>query len=376
MDAQLVPIFFANDTDPSVTVAQMTAFYQGLGATSEWGVLKEYGVGVPASVSVVPLSENAPSVIDDSGFGSQLEQWLSGKILSGAVPNNVQGQTVYAINYPSTTTVTSTGPSGPEASCQSFNGYHTDMQLDGGGLVAYVVMPRCPVVPGGLTALQDFTVAASHELMETTTDPYPDYAPAWGNVDQPNLFYDEANSGSEIADMCENDPEAALAPQDFPFAIQRIWSNASANAGHDPCVPNYANEVYFGSVAQLNDKASFVYSGLGSQKTYTVNAVHVATGGSGTVKVSLYSDKQDSNAPWTVQLLDYNSQVLGQSQLLSFSPSSLKGKNGDTLEFRVTVNQASSGASQAPNTELFVIQSTEGAGTSQTIHFGFGLVGN
>jgi hypothetical protein len=390
--ATVVPIFFNNDTDPNASIAQMSAFYTGIGAQQLWTQLSEYGVGPPAPVTPITLNESAPANIDDSLQSSPLEQWLLGEIDAGTVPANIQGSTTYVINYPLGTTIT-TGcvggdPASCQPSCQAFGGYHADMQLAPNQNASYIVIPRCPAIPG-LTELQTLTLSASHELVEAATDPYPNYDPAWLNVDAAHVYYDEANQGSEIADMCENDPESPIssgASSSFPFVVQRFWSNAAAAAGHDPCVPKFASEIFFNSVPVLPNTASFAYNGLASNSVigagpYTVSSLSIPVGHTGTLSVQLYSDQVDASAPWTVTPLDYNQAFgTGNPAFLSFSPASLTGKNGDTLNFTVNVLSSPASGASGPNsvlnTELFILESKQGSGSNALIHLTYGVISN
>ena len=75
----------------------------------------------------------------------------------------------------------------------------------------------------------------SHELVEASTDPLVQTNAAYLGVDLNHLVWD-ITPGGGIADLC------AFEPQSFQrlvgtFMVQRIWSNAAAAAGQDPCTP-------------------------------------------------------------------------------------------------------------------------------------------
>ncbi len=387
----LVPIFFNNDTDPGVPVADMVAFFEGLGQTNYWRTLEEYGVGPVAGVTPVMLAQAAPAAIDDTSTTSALKQLLAGFIANatGGTPAS-NGSTVYVLVFPSATTVTwFTGPS-----CTSFGGYHDELALPDGTHVPYAVVPRCPGAAIGLqNDLQLVTGVASHELAEATTDPFVSSAPAWTLLDAPHMYFDEANSGAEIADLCENDGAAFLAFEDSSFTVQRIWSNSAAAAGHDPCVPAFAGETFFNSVPVLPDTTSFSYDGNND----TVDAVNIPVGMSAMIPIQLYSD--GPTTAWTVTVSDYACvTAVPGGALLTFTlapgsagatcapvndPSdpcvtqSCTGSNGDTVNLTIDVVAAGSGAShEAPNTELFLVKSTQVSGMSQLTHLWWGIVGS
>jgi len=268
--------------------------------------------------------------------------------------------TVYAINYPAGVTVTQDGTS----SCVDFGGYHSDMQLPDGTDVAYTVVTRCPT-DQYYTDIQYFTQTESHELVEATTDPYPDYAPAWSQVDNAFLEWDGADGGSEVADMCENDPQAVWVFHDSPYMVQRFWSNAAAEGGHDPCVPGLPDEIYFNAMPVMTDTVSYTDPGV---TTVDLPGVSVGVGASKTVALDLYSDGPTS-APWTVSVQDYNQYFNGTAPDLSFALNQTTGQNGTRLELTITPLTAGPG-----NTDIFFVLSTQGVGSSAVSHYSMGIV--
>lgn len=281
---KLVAVFFQNDDATSISTYGQ--FYTDLGGSAWWGALAEYGIGAPTVVKIT-LPVTAPTALDDTaneqGSNTQLETYLLEQITSGALPAT-DDNTEYVLNFPSGTSITQDG----STACTpgSFDGYHSDMTDDSNHLIAYAVVPRCPA-QGGLDVAQTLTSTASHEVIEAATDPWPDYEPGWAQDDNSHLFWDEANDGSEIGDMCENDPEAYYQFSDLPFVVQRFWSNAAATAGHDPCVPALPGETFFAAVPEPPTTVAFPYYG----NTVQVDAVNIAVGSSATVLLNLYSDK-------------------------------------------------------------------------------------
>jgi hypothetical protein len=365
---QFVHIYFQGDNDPAAPVAEIKAFYAGLGASAYWSPLQEYGVGAPLPAVGVDLSEAAPPTIDDS----TIQLWIVSEIDAGHLPQPTEN-TVYAINYPLGTTVTY----GSQAtSCQNFGGYHSDLQA-GSMLIAYAVIPRC--APPDRTELQQLTGAASHEMVEASTDPWPDYDPGYAYSDQAHVFWAEATGGTEIGDLCLNDPEAYFQFPDFAYLVQRYWSNEAADAGHDPCVPDYPGEVFFNSAPVLNDpNIPFDLYGL---PAFPVLGVNIAVGATATIPLQLYSDAPSSS--WTVQVVDWNQRVSQDGQALLSFPNADDGgvlgtgENGQTLNLQVHVN-ADGGPpnGMGTNTELFMVVSTLDAGAPPIQHVWFGLIGN
>jgi hypothetical protein len=74
------------------------------------------------------------------------------------------------------------------------------------------------------------TTVVGHEIAEAATDPQPfqgyyayDEGPWW-----PQTF-----NGEEVADLCETEDSVL----DSSYSLPRIWSNAAAARGAEPCVP-------------------------------------------------------------------------------------------------------------------------------------------
>ncbi len=364
----IIAVFFSDD-DPT-TLAPREAFYKGIGASMYWQAAAEYGVGA-ATAQIVELTEAAPATIDDTsdaeGDPTALELWLLAEISSKALPGPTV-PTTYMINYPASTTVTANG-----TQCIDFDGYHSDVaNSDMTQVYSYGVIPHC--VDMGSTYLETFGGTASHELIEAATDPYPDYFPAWAQADQAHIFWDEANNGSEVADMCENDPEAMFQFSDFPYTVQRFWSDKSVLAGHDPCVPEIPGKTFFIGVPELPGKGLYDYY----MSNVEVSSVDIAVGASKTIYVDLYSD--GTIPDWDVTVVDFNYFYSGDptQALLDITMPITSGNNGDRLAATITVKAAGNETTnmQIANTELFVVYSSQGTSATAPAHMWYGVVTN
>jgi hypothetical protein len=161
----------------------------------------------------------------------------------------------------------------------------------------------------------------------------------------------------ELGDMCALVSDAFYTPADFPYVVQRIWSNQAALAGHDPCQPTPAGQVYFNSAPVLADDVTCYY---GPDKL-TTKGVKIPVGQTKTVEVDLFSDGPTAG-PWKVTAVDLS---MGH---LDLSLDKSGGQNGDKLNLTVHVK------SKDPNygAELFMLRSTLG---TQRV-FWVGIVGN
>jgi len=356
---KLVPVFFAND-DPTYE-ASLTDFVNKVGATPYWTTAtSEYGVGAATAVAPIMLTETAPALLDDS----TIQTWLQGK-LDGNDPAwpPPDANTLYVLHYPAGTVVTLQSAMGPAQTCVGIGGYHSSTTLDtnhGSMEVPYAVIPRCANF-GPLKGLDAVTGAESHELIEAATDPLPQDETAYGQVDDAHIFWELALGGGEVGDMCAQFPKAFTKFTDLPdYEVQRTWSNMSALAGHDPCVPALPGTVYFNAAPVLPDNIAF--PGFGTMK-----GVKIAIGDSKTIDVDLFSDG-DTGGPFDVQAFDFN-QLMGQPANLELSLDRDSGYNGEILH--LTISPQAKGEFGA---NIFVLMSGQGGGAPP--NWWIGLVGS
>ncbi len=344
---KIVPIVFMGDPLASNIATFMT---QIVATTEYWkGATSEYGVGPLTATPVITVNESAPAMIDDSA----LETWLAGKIDAGSPFPPADANTLYAIFYPSGTTVTMGGGT----SCQAFNGYHSDF-AHGGGYVTYAVMPRCPAMGPGVTLMDQLTSSTSHEFIEAATDPLPQDMPAWAELDGPHRSW-EYFGGGESGDVCAQFGNVFYKPAGITNLVQHTWSNMAAAAGHDPCEPD-GLMPYFNAAPVMNDQVAMT---LMTNEQVTVLGVKIPLHQSKTIEVELFSDAPTSK-PWRVSAIDINSAYNGGPALLSFSFDKTTGQNGDKLQLTIKSLQ--------PGPAPFWLQSQLGS----TQEFWIGVVGN
>jgi hypothetical protein len=232
---QLVPIFFADDTD----AATLTSFSQWIVA-SQWlkAVGADYGVDTGAVLGVVHRTDAAPARIDDTDIVKLLYAGLA----DGSLPKPAGGlaDALYMFFFPARTTITAGG----DTSCDAFGGYHNSAR-QGGVEVAYAVIAACTDFVQTLDDVEDREFVASHELIEAATDPIPGNHPGF-QLDDPTSSW--LVFGSEVADLCQRG-DGVEVWRESGFVAQRSWSTAAAAADQDPCVPG-ANPNYLSVSAQ------------------------------------------------------------------------------------------------------------------------------
>ena len=172
------------------------------------------------------------------------------------------------------------------------------------------MVPRC----SGLNEFQGFdqiTAPTSHELVEASTDPQVGSQDgehdAYDSVDQNHIYWEFVLGGGEIGDMCAQFPGAFYHPSEASmsnYMVQRIWSNASARAGHDPCVPTLpaADEPdYFNSVPESTSVMAD-YQGF-NLRTLGITA---PVGSATTIVLDLFSDAPTNGQQWQITAMDAN----------------------------------------------------------------------
>jgi hypothetical protein len=322
---KIVEITFQGDS----LQAEIDTFMEQLaGATAYWeGATAEYGVGPLADVTSVTLAEKPAAQLADP----DVQVWLKEKILMNQVPQ-ADANTIYLVYYPASTVVTMGGG----ALCgmtgaNDFQGYHDDFAISPGKYVTYAIAGRCPSPVAGLPEIDEVSAEASHELIEAATDPLPTDNPAYIALDPNDLAW-ELIAGPEVADMCAVNPDAFYKPTGVTDLVQRVWSNAAAAAGHDPCQPN-GSTPYFNSAPVLSDTVQIPNTVFGPLET---QGVDIPIGTSKTIELDLYSDAPTSG-PWTVSAIDLSSTFFGAtSPALSFSFDKTSGQNGDKLHLTIT----------------------------------------
>jgi hypothetical protein len=341
--------------------------------------VSEYGAGAATSTAPIQLTETALPTIDDSA----IQTWLAGK-LNGNDPAwpAADENTVYALFYPTGTTITLGGGGAPpptdggveggptegggggggfgaETSCTDFGGYHDNITLDathGSIYVSYAVVPRCATF-GPLTGIDVITGAGSHELIEATTDPYPTSEPAYLSVDSAHLYWSSVLGGGEVCDMCAQFPTSFTKFSELAYTVQRCWSNKAETAGHDPCVTELPGEVYFNSAPVFSSVPATI-EGM----TTNVEGVTIAVGASQTLTVDLFSEGPTAG-PWSLSASDL-AELEGQAADLSFSFDKTSGQNGDKVQMTIKVLTAG-----RRNHEEFILYSK--LGTQENSWIGF-----
>ena len=149
------------------------------------------------------------------------------------------------------------------------------------------------------------TSTASHEITEASTDPHPDFAPAYVIIDSHSPW---TSLGGENADLCET----VGGTTEAGWALTRAWSNANAKKGEQPCVPVPEGPI------------PFFDAGI------TKERVKVKPGESVTVNIECYSFGPLPN--------DLTLSAQARKKMLTFAFDKDTCKNGDVVKMTITLS--------------------------------------
>jgi len=319
----LVTITYSDDTN--------RAYEEALGAfmvKSKWlaTVGKEYGVGLGTSANV-ELTATSPTTIDDT----TIQSLVASLITAGTAPDpRADGGAettgaAYMFYFPSTTSVTVGG----STLCDiSGGGYHYESEVNANGhSFVYGVVSPCPGLPA--PPPENIVWAASHEFIEAATDPYFLSAPGYVLLDTTQSW---SSIGGEVGDLCTYVlPQWSEGPYSF---LQRVYSNASAAAGGDPCIPSPG--TFFGADVEPQ---TFVALPAGQSTTFQVKGWSTAPVGAWSIYTSQYP----------VQGSAMVNAALGSNTL----------ENGQTTTLTV---QMPAGSASGSYTDIYVTSQGTGSG--------------
>jgi hypothetical protein len=345
---QIVTVVWSSDPDYKTYLAMDDA----IGASTYWSTLNsEYKVGPATSGASnhVVLATAAPASMSDA----DLDTFVDDNAGKNGWPAST-ANTIYAIFMDPTTDLLLTGAGadgGFGSACdQGIGGYHTETATNG---YVYAIMPHCSSFQ-----VSDVEESASHELNEASTDPYPGGNTAWAGFDANHLSYEFLNAfQDEVGDACESFASSYYQDTEpsFDYWVQRQWSNKSAQAGHNPCVPVLGQPYYNVTLVPSQettinvDLTSVFGPGIGMMQskgfkgalnkalTFDVELFSDAT----TVGVS--TDAGPSDGKWTVTanvppqlyVTDQSGNAINNGAA-KISLSSSTGWNGDVIHVTLT----------------------------------------
>jgi len=324
-------------------------FGDALGGSSYWReATSEYGVGAAVSGPDlhVRMTDAPPSAMTDD----DLEQLIAARVKDAASSGwpAWDDQKLYVLYVPEGIKVTSKA-SGKDA-CDDAEGYHTEVQAGSKMVVYAIVNENCK--DDGQSAADYGTAVAAHEIGEASTNPHVNTAEAWDGFDDPHGGYELFQKHqSEDGDACEffDDSTFTTTEPGFAFSVQRMWSNASAAAGHNPCVP-LDGKAYFNVAPQDVETVSSLQP---NHKNKDVDGYAVPVGKSKDIALGFFSDA--ASDAWTITATEGDGMSTPSTKHLEVSLDKTTGQNGEKAW--LTVHAKSAGAKRGT---LVTIVSTLG----------------
>ncbi len=212
----------------------MSAFYGGVVGSPYFTWLNgDYGSGsgkttqtigygaFAGQVTITPKASRNGSTITDAQVQAELKAQISAGHL--AAPN---ANTYYAVYFPKGKKISQGGSS----SCVSggFCAYHGTV-VGSSATWTYGVHPDnsagsgCDSGCGGSTAFHNMSSVASHEMIETVTDPDVGIATT---LSAPLAWYN--NTYGEIGDICNGQQGTVVGTDGVTYTIQTEWSNSKS----------------------------------------------------------------------------------------------------------------------------------------------------
>lgn len=282
--------------DGDANFASYETFGDEIGASTYWRTaVREYGVGAGSGAGHVHLGA-APATLTDS----QVEDLVAQHAETDTSWPAFDEQNIYVMYLPTSIQFTSNGAN----ACDTLAGYHDSHKFaDGKRGVFAVIAQNCRAASD--PPLADYaTSTAAHEIAEASTDPYP------GTSDEALTDWDDAHGWAwdllrikqgedgENGDACDFYKDSVYTERaDLPFAVQRLWSNASAAAGRDPCVPA-PDRAYINVVPQGLDAVSV----LVNRKKVATRGLLVQPGKTRSIALGFASDRP--TGAWNITVVE------------------------------------------------------------------------
>ncbi len=206
----------------SSSSSNVVAFYNGIEKSPYVDWLREYNTptdsigrgSVVGRYTITPAARNNGATVDDI---ANIRTELAAQIRAHHLPTP-DANTVYALFFHRGQVVRQGGTD----SSHGFCAYHNTVRYTSTVNLRYMVLPpgatgtHCGPVPG----FGNLEIAASHELLEATTDPDVGLAT---RVGAPLAWYDRANG--EVADICVGQVASVRGGDGHTYTVQKAWSN-------------------------------------------------------------------------------------------------------------------------------------------------------
>jgi hypothetical protein len=219
----------------------LVSFADELIGGSWWSIVGvEYGVGTAESLRVI-----GPAIVANP-TRSDMERYILNVIAAHPVfaPD---GSSIYMLYLPNGIVALEDAfdPPRPNNYCSFYSGYHLPL---GHGPDNWAVAQRCSLLGSHQQQLDSLTETASHEIIESATDPVAGFQIPITSTTTPWIddIWAWSYAGTvEVADLCG---DASI--RQGRFLLQRSWSNQAARGAGDPCVPAVATPYFNASAPE------------------------------------------------------------------------------------------------------------------------------
>lgn len=324
---EIVTVTWTTDTNAKA----FEAFGDALTTSDYWKPMREYaiGAGVSGPTRHVEVADAPKTTMTED----ELDTWVAGQV--AAAPGNgwpaLTAQSVYVVYAPPTMHVTSGGAD----DCESTDGFHDETSTSTLAHIVYAVVLESCHDTADTVAFS--TAIASHEIVEAASDPHTQTDLAWTGFDADHLAWDIwQQQQDEVADACEYAADADYTENaPFSYNVQRLWSNASAAAGHSPCL--LPPPLPYFNTTPLDVEAIAVTTSASESKTPKVTkGFRIGVGQSRTVRFGFYADGE--NGPWALSFVEGNGFTTPSEPHLTITTDKTAGDNGDIANVSITVN--------------------------------------
>jgi hypothetical protein len=237
-NAQVVQVLYGgaqSDYAPEVwntSTPSLASFYSGVTQSAYFDWLTEYDTPAAGGthqaigrgtffgqVLITPSPANDGATITDVQIQSEIGAQLTAGILPSPTSDAAgHPNTAYMINFPRGKTIAL----GSQTSCSAFCSYHSTFFASGQS-IDYAVLPDMEAPSGCATGcganpvpFNNQSYVASHELMESVTDPIGTRA-----------WYDSTNG--EIADICIGQQGTVVGGDGVTYVVTKLFSNAASD---------------------------------------------------------------------------------------------------------------------------------------------------
>ncbi len=304
-----------------------------IGGSAYWTTsVSEYGVGVASSGGHVEIAGAPPVSMDDGSNNDEVDAFIV-KGVTGAPGNGwpvADANTMYMLYLPEATALLNNKAD----DCPSNNGYHTETTVGANTHVVYgLIASKCH--DPSKSAVEEATETATHEIAEAATDPHTNSDLAWTGFDADHYAWELFQQRQdEDGDACEFYEDVYYNDSAVGGFVQRLWSNKSAKAGHNPCVPAPA-EPYF-NVTPLAQEMITTTGTTGLM--HTTKGFRIAVGASKEFAVGYYSDATTED--WNVDVFVGDGFTVPTTPHATASIDTPSGNNGTIAKVKVNVTSA------------------------------------